>query len=971
MRNRIISIVGLVVCLTLLICITPENSAMASVAPEKIVLSATNIVIDLAQNKSAAISAVVQPAAADQSIRWASNDKSVVAYRSGQITGLKTGVAVVRAACQSNTNVYADCVVSVIDSRVPTSVTLQGMGASLSMERYQTLQLTAVTQPSTAASTVVWKSSKSSVVSVSNKGLLTAKKSGTAVITCYSKYSKSVAATLQVTVKQYPSPTDVTLSPSTSVMVVGDTLALTPVTTPASGVCSYFTWKSSSVKRASVSADGVVTAKKTGWVTITCTSKQNKRVKESLKILVVSPDSPHAIQLTNKSTAQTLNGRTLTVNPADEIELTSTVVPSDKNQRVRWKSSRTAVATVDENGKVLAKKAGTATITAISVANKEIVASFTLKVVNLPAPDSIVLTGPSTTVELSDSPIQLNAITYPLDEKRSKDFTWKTSRSSVARVSSTGVVTLRKLGTATITCISKQNSRVKATFTLHVVDTKLPDRVTLDRSGTVTIENGQQLKLNASVIPSTATQTLKWTSSKSSCVRVDQNGVVTGVRSGSATITAASTYNSSRKDSVKIKVVSKSAPSALALRAASSAIMVGESTRLTPSATPSSASVLGSYVSSNPSVATVDDSGVVYAHKVGSTVITLKSFKNSSVSAQVTIVVYDEHTPGRITLNKNSLYMAKDRTETLTASVYPSTASQTVSWSSNNPSVVSVSDGVLTAKNVGSAVITATTSNGLSAKCQVSVSSSDVSTVIPARTTDTSGISANLKKIADIEQSAKNQIAILALEGKISSAESTARQQIIERAFDMQSFPWMTKSKQVYWNYRYPEKSYLPGVVYYGLPYIQSGVNGSYDNREYNVDKALKENRYLSSGKGYYLLNQSNLLNGRYVGCDCSAFVNMAEYGINHPAAFMKTYTMDTSSYYKTLSSYSEMRPGDFLVLRKSHTVMFLYWVDAAKTQMMIIEQGGQGNTVICSIHAVSYYSSQNYIARRRVDFQR
>lgn len=80
---------------------------------------------------------------------------------------------------------------------------------------------------------------------------------------------------------------------------------------------------------------------------------------------------------------------------------------------------------------------------------------------------------------------------------------------------------------------------------------------------------------------------------------------------------------------------------------------------------------------------------------------------------------------------------------------------------------------------------------------------------------------------------------------------------------------------------------------------------------------------------------------------------------------------MDTSSYYKTLSSYSEMRPGDFLVLRKSHTVMFLYWVDAAKTQMMIIEQGGQGNTVICSIHAVSYYSSQNYIARRRVDFQR
>ena len=67
----------------------------------------------------------------------------------------------------------------------------------------------------------------------------------------------------------------------------------------------------------------------------------------------------------------------------------------------------------------------------------------------------------------------------------------------------------------------------------------------------------------------------------------------------------------------------------------------------------------------------------------------------------------------------------------------------------------------------------------------------------------------------------------------------------------------------------------IPGNVYYGLPYIQTSSRGSYLNRRYNVEKALNEGRYYSSGKGYYLLNQQKLLEDMYVGNDCSAFVSM------------------------------------------------------------------------------------------------
>lgn len=939
--------------------------------PERILLSQNTVTIDLAKSNSVTLTAAAEPAAANQRVRWKSSSSSVasVSSSSGKIRARKPGVAVITAASRESSDVYAECVVNVIDTRIPEKISFEGMGASISLDRYETLQLTPVVEPSIADQNVRWKSSKSSVVYVSSKGVLTAKRGGTATITCYSKRDSSVKAVLEVTVNQYPSPDKIELSPATTVMVLGETLQLNPVTYPENTkVCEFFTWKSSSSRRASVDENGLVTAKQTGWVTITCTSKQSSRVRATRKILVVTPESPHYIHLRNKDTGALLNDQIVTVNPTDTIQLVSQVLPEGKNGEITWKSSSTSRARVDENGFVTALKAGEVTITATSKANREVKATFKLKIVNLPAPDSIQLTAPAHTIEITDT-LKLTATTLPLGEKRSQEFKWYTSSSSTARVSSDGVVTPRKVGTVTITVKSSRNSRVKATYVVNIIDSKMPDSVTLAESGTITIENGQKLALNATVSPATATQTLRWTSS-SSRVLVDENGVVTGVRSGSATISAISTYSSKKKDTVKIKVVTKAAPTALALSAQPQTVMVGKTTRLTVTPTPANASVLGTFASSNPAVATVDADGVVTAHAVGTARITLTSLKNSAVSATIPIVVYDDYTPGGVTLSDSVLYLTDGDVKTVASSVFPATAPQTVTWSSSNSSIASVdADGVVRANGIGTATISATTSNGLSARCKVSVTSEYVATTIPARTTTVAGIADNMKKINDIKESAKNQILNLMINGTITSTESTERQQIIDRAFEMQLFPWMTESIQPYWTSEFAYKQYVPGNVYYGLPYIQKNLKDSYANREYNVEKAVRENRYTDTGKGYYLLNRDNLLGNMYVGTDCSSFMGIAQYGIKHPAAFIRTKYIVTSSYYETID-FSQMRPGDMLVMGKNHVVMFLYWVDHAKTQMMIIEQGGDGNTVICSIKDLTFYSSQGYIARRRVDFK-
>ena len=955
---------ALLLCLALT-ALLPAAMAESLPAAEQtasvLTLSEKQIVIDLASSSRHTISASLTPADFSARYSYSSSDTRIARVSSrGVITGRKRGTCTITVRLRGGEAV-AQCAVTVKDSRVPDSITFV-QGTTATLERYETLQLTPQIMPASADQRVSWKSSARGVVTVSSKGLITAKRGGTAVITCYSRRDRTVLGEITVRVKEYPTPTAISLDHEPRYMVVGTTLQLNPQTEPAGQrVCEMFTWRSSSSRRATVSANGLVTAKSTGVVTITCSSRQNSRIRETLRIVVVTPDSPYYINLTP-------NSETIDAYAGDTVHIGASVFPANRAQGIVWKSSRTSVATVDQSGNVTVKKPGTVKITATSSVNRDIQSSVTIRATRLPAPDAIVLSPMPATLELNET-LSLSAQVYPTDERRSREFRWKTSSSSIARVSSDGVVTPRKLGTVTITCYSAVNSKVSATLTLRIVDSKMPDKITLDVPS-LSMEDGQKIQLTPTVEPSTATQTVSWKSSKTRVATVDSNGVVTAHAAGTAYITATSTYSAKKSVRIKVTVTQKAAPSALSFPTSVASIYVGKSAQIAVQPHPANARVMCQYVSSNPSIASVDQNGIVTTHKTGAVTITARSLKNSSASASVHVIVYDDNTPGAVNLESSSLYLGVKYGDYLSASVFPSTASQTIVWSSANPNVATVdAKGYVYGKAIGTTVVTATAVNGVSASCTVYVTSTNVSGVIPARTTTVADISENLGKIYAIQDSALDVIASLNALGAISGSEASARSAIIRRAMADQAFPWMTLGTQEYWTQKYAEKRYLPGRIYYGLPYTQAGANGNSANRTYTAAKALTEKRYYDSGKGYYILNQRNLLNGSYAGCDCSFFVNTATYGINHPASALKTYTMNTSNYYKTLKSYSELRPGDHIVLAKSHTVMFLYWMDAEKTKFMIIEQGGDGNTIICSIKNAAEYASKGYIPRRVSSF--
>jgi len=170
----------------------------------------------------------------------------------------------------------------------------------------------------------------------------------------------------------------------------------------------------------------------------------------------------------------------------------------------------------------------------------------------------------------------------------------------------------------------------------------------------------------------------------------------------------------------------------VSLNKSATTLTEGESETLTATITPSNATgdKTVKWSSSNAEVAAVDSNGKVTAKKAGTAVITATSSNRKTASCTVTVKQKEIAITG-ISLNKSTTSITEGESETLTATITPSNATgdKTVKWSSSNTAVASIdSAGKVTAKKAGTAVITATSSNGKTASCTVTVKQKDTYT---------------------------------------------------------------------------------------------------------------------------------------------------------------------------------------------------------------------------------------------------
>ena len=314
---------------------------------------------------------------------------------------------------------------------------------------------------------------------------------------------------------------------------------------------------------------------------------------------------------------------------------------------------------------------------------------------------------------------QLKATVIP-EYAKNKNVSWSTSNSSVATVDQNGVVRGVGNGTCEIVVQTEEGS-YRSHCIVHV--TVPVTGVTLTPQ-TASIYTTKTLKLTATVSPANATnKQLVWSSDKPSVASVNAStGVITGVGSGSAIITVKTVDGGYHASSI-ISVFKKVEVTGISLSATSRSLYVGNTYQLKATIEPTTATFPQIiWKSDDPSVATVDQFGLVRAVGVGTTYISAASEDNPFIVKKCKITSGIQATG--VTLNATSVELYETATKMLVPTITPANATnKKVIWSSSDPSVASVNvDGVVTAISQGTAVITCTTQDSSRvAKCTVKV----------------------------------------------------------------------------------------------------------------------------------------------------------------------------------------------------------------------------------------------------------
>ena len=303
---------------------------------------------------------------------------------------------------------------------------------------------------------------------------------------------------------------------------IGLTLSLNATILPANATDRSVSWTSDKEDVATVNTYGRVRARSNGTATITVTTKDQGKTATC------------AITVAQHITSISLDKTTLSLNEHEVFALTATINPDNAaDKSLKWTSSDESIATVDQAGNVTAISKGTVIIKAEAQDGSGKYASCSVNVIRLVS--SITLDRASFVLYRGKTETIIASV-LPSDATNT-GLTWTSSNSSVATVSSTGVVTGKAPGNVTITAKAKDASDKDAKCEVKVI--QYVKSISLDRTSLSLLIGSDATLSVTSILPEDAyDKSYTWTSSNNDIASVDNTGKVIAKAKGNTTIKA-------------------------------------------------------------------------------------------------------------------------------------------------------------------------------------------------------------------------------------------------------------------------------------------------------------------------------------------------------------------------------------------------------------------------------------------------
>lgn len=441
---------------------------------------------------------------------------------------------------------------------------------------------------------VTWKSSSKSIATVDEDGVVEVKKTGTATITAKTVDGKRTA---KIKIKGVRMAEEVLVTHTKDQEALASGKSMTLKAKPVddeekSATIQKVIWslEGEGAQFATITSTGKLTAVKnyTGEsvdVTVVATATDGSGARGEYDVTIYAIAQGVRIDLDSFERTRTNYLYRLGTSPA-ELSLEAAVYPATAAQEVRWASSSKAIAEVDaETGELTVKKAGTVTITATASDGSGKKASFKLKIVKEAADitfSNVNFLPEGGMVIAGGKKVTLKPTVWDADEKKlsGRKLVWSIDDYEgdaenclgYATLSSKGVLDTEKVSEVkrlVITVKTVEESEnwepLEVTFDVYIYPATTSVQVVRNIGGkpeAVTtrlyLDKGETLDLDAvsycTGSVEKAAQAWTWKSSNSKVATVDENGVVTGIKAGTVTITVTARDGSGKKDTVKVTV---------------------------------------------------------------------------------------------------------------------------------------------------------------------------------------------------------------------------------------------------------------------------------------------------------------------------------------------------------------------------------------------------------------------------------
>lgn len=476
---------------------------------------------------------------------------------------------------------------------------------------------------------VTWKikeGSATDVASVSSNGLVKALKAGNTIVVATYKTIDGVLHTLEAKVNVTVALESLSFAEGSLTIHRGDTTKLpklvlnpTDATVDINDVVYEYDEDIISLN------NGVITALSKGSTNIT--AKLNGKTA-TLKVTVDVPVENIIVKLADEEV------ESLTLARDSAYTLTAEVDPVDADDTtVKWaiaEGSATDVISIDpQTGAINALKKGKTKITVTA-------GNFTKTIdveVNVPVKQFTA----QEELEIYKGDVNKKKISVTINPTDADDqeITWSSDDEAIATVSEDGIVTGHKAGSTTITGTLENGMSVTVRVTVSIIpltdiDVVVPDEILKGRP--------TSLKITPTPANTTEFENIEYESSNEDIFTVDENGVITGVKEGSATLTIR--VGGVTKE-IEITITEVHAES-IDVYVPSEKLGVGEEMILQPYANPTNCTdeLTYTFESSDENIATVDENGTVKGIAPGT--VTIKITADNGMEKEVTIVITED-----------------------------------------------------------------------------------------------------------------------------------------------------------------------------------------------------------------------------------------------------------------------------------------------------------------------------------------